>query len=471
MERIISLSQKEFITGIAQGAHSPNTGLWHKANSIFPFNFRLSQEEVNIYTLMASHSGTALSANITGSLIASANDPGNADTYYMDDDGSIYQNTTSVITSLTSPGRGGLAVYQPRGGTKYLYYWHGNTIIGRYGDLEGSPSATASWVTGLQSTTIRPVHTFFDTVYYGNKDRIGSISDQAGTATNNSNALDFPSDFKVIDITDDGFYLVAGISDVVAAFGVNKVVFWNQLDPSWSREWIIPDDYITHVKNVGGVIYVLGKSILWRCTFNSPPEPIRFIRRAQLGCPDAAMVYNNILLWGDVDGIVQSYGKWAPDAPAAFFKPFDIGTSVGITALTIPISFTGLSVPTLVVGSSDTNKGFSLFGSVTSATGVSAETIYFTPEVSNFIQIKRIDITFAEPMASGDSVNIDVQEDEDTAAQDYGTASFAAQGAVKKKKIFKDLGNMEQFKLIINFNGGSPKIKRIDVYGEYTQDT
>lgn len=473
MEKILSLSSKDFVTGIAQGAHSTNTGLWHKANGIFPFNGRLSNENVNIYTLMAGDGGAAV-ATITGSIIASVNDPENVDTYYMDDDGSIYQNTSSVITGLTTPGKGGLAIFQPRSGTKYLYYWH-NTQIGRYGDLDGSPTATSNWATGLTSTALRPVHTLFDVVYYGNGDKIGSISDQSGTATNNSNVLDFPSEFTVVDITDDGFYLVAGITNAVTGnFGVNKVIFWNQLDPSWNKEWIIPDDYITNVESVGGIIYIIGKTTLWRCTFNSPPEPVRFIRRPVQGYPNASLSYQGLLLWGDIDGRVNSYGKWSPDAPRAFFKPFDMGTSAGVSALGIhTTTFSGKSLALVVstLDNDDTNKAFNLFGEVTTpGTGVAAETVYFTPEISNFVQIKRIDVTFAEPMASGDSVNIDVQEDEDTAAVDFGTAAFATQGAKKKVKLSKNLGNMEQFKLIVNLNGGAPKIKRIDVYGETAQN-
>ncbi len=99
MQKLLSLNQKDFVTGIAQGAHSPNTGLWHKANGIFPFNNRLLVEDGNPYLLMSTDSGSAL-AGLTGSLIASVNDPLNVDTYYMDDDGSVYNDASSITTGL-----------------------------------------------------------------------------------------------------------------------------------------------------------------------------------------------------------------------------------------------------------------------------------------------------------------------------------------------------------------------------------
>ena len=452
MQKILSLSGKDFATGIAQSAHSPNSGLFHKADGIFPFVGSGNAENPNPFTLQAGDAPLSVSG-ITGNVVASALDEINTKTYVMDDDGKIYTMSgltgTSVKTGLSNVGKGGMAIYQPRGGTKFLYYWNGNTQIGRF-DL--ATTFVDGHFTGLQSTTIRPVHRLFDKVYYGNKDRVGSIIDDgASGVTHNANVLDFPSDFTNVDLTDDSFYLVVAITNATTGNdGVNKILFWDQISSSWNREWIVPDEFITNIVQKNGVIYIFGKDKLWACTFNQPPQFVRFIKRIASGAPDAAIAYHDVLLWGDKEGNINSYGKWLPDSPSVYLKPFSMGSSVSIQSISVPTVSTALSI---MASGGDVTKGFVAFNG--GNTGVSAETIFFAPEIANFVQPKRIDVTFAVPLVSGDEFNIDIKKDADTAAVDWGTASFAKHGAKRKVKIKKNLGNFEQFKLINNFVGGA----------------
>jgi hypothetical protein len=106
------------------------------------------------------------------------------------------------------------------------------------------------------------------------------------------------------------------------------------------------------------------------------------------------------------------------------------------------------------------------FDYTTRETGVSAQTIYFP--LTRKIQIRRIDVIFGEPLASGDSLNIDTKIDEDTAAVDFGSATFAADGAVRRKPIYpiKGVTVDEQISFVINWVGGAVKIKTIKVYGD-----
>ena len=112
------------------------------------------------------------------------------------------------------------------------------------------------------------------------------------------------------------------------------------------------------------------------------------------------------------------------------------------------------------------------FNAATRSTGVSGETVYI-PLKAKYL-IERIDVTLGEPMASGDSLNIDLRADEDVSATDWGTMSYAVEGAIRKKFITKETGGefeAENFKMILNFNGGAVKIKKIDVWGTLVPST
>ena len=95
---------------------------------------------------------------------------------------------------------------------------------------------------------------------------------------------------------------------------------------------------------------------------------------------------------------------------------------------------------------------------------MSAETVYI-PLLERY-DVKRIEVVFGEPLATGDSLDIQIQTDEDTTATDYGTIDFATKGAIRRVSIFTSKNNIDNLKLIFNFNGGNVKIKQVNVFGD-----
>src|SRR6185369_4672692 len=153
----------------------------------------------------------------------------------------ISQTATSasgvtVLRSSSNATTDGLFFFKPPAGTEYMYYFN-TTQIGRW-DISGTyPTGwTDNHFTGLQSTSFRPTHRFNGAVYYGNLDRIGKVYDNAGTAANNTNVLDFESDYTVYDIEDNGTYLIININNG----RTTRILFCDTFSLFCFKEWRTP---------------------------------------------------------------------------------------------------------------------------------------------------------------------------------------------------------------------------------------
>ena len=488
MQKLLSLTTKDFFTGITPNAHVSNQGLFTNATGINPFVNPFHQSS-DVGLLQTASAPTDISgAVVVDQAIAGVTRVTAANTgmaYVLGDAGHFYEipllnfdtpTDRRSASPITNPANG-IAIFQvPGAADPYLYYWQ-KTQIGRWDFTAGTSGFTDNYIgsggtineTGIKSTDYHPVHTLFDTVYYGNKDRIGKLYNNAGSFGQSPNVLDFSSDFTVTALSDDGTYLVAAITKNLgdeSMFVSNKIIFWDQQAPSWSREWEINDTHISALKKVGSLIYVMTGRGLYVCNYATPPQKIRTFNNAlaiDYGRAQAADIFNEAVLWGG-DNMINSYGKLTPESSTAYFQPFS-----GFNSEQVNFVMSQAKLGRILVGTAG-NKLYTINLTSGGATSLTAETIYFTPEISNAVQVKRIDLTFGEQLASGDSLNVDLQTDEDTSAIDWGTASFTRHGAVRKVKLHMDSGSIEQFKLLLNFNGGNPKIKRIDVYGEFLQD-
>jgi hypothetical protein len=159
------------------------------------------------------------------------------------------------------------------------------------------------------------------------------------------------------------------------------------------------------------------------------------------------------------------FGRVAPDQPYAFMQPFSgLGASTSVTMVA-----GGAKTGTVFIGYVDTSGSptgklsYTTWNNTTHITGVSAETIFI--DLPQWYQVGRIVLGFDGQLASGDSINIDVQPDSASSATDWGTASYATHGAIRSKELF---GSKEarKLKVIINFNGGSPRIRSLEVWGD-----
>lgn len=473
MQRLLTLTSDDFYTGISAGAHVDRGGLWYKADGINVFRDTTASSE-NAGLLQSSPTPTDISSTIAGIPTDYAID--GTDMWFVTSGGDIGKvdltgssSATVVETSITNMGTG-CEMFQPSGGSKYLYYFNGNTQIGRH-DL--STTQTDAWATGLNSTTVRPIVKFEDRLYYGNVNTVGSI--YGSTPSNDGNVLDLPADMLITALEDDGTFLVIAATTNTAlnstVYGETRVYFWNTNENSWTREFKIPDTFITALKRVGDTIYAVGGRGLWEFNFQTRPRKIRSLDTGDVPGDKyhgAISSINNAVLWGGGgNSEVLSYGEMMQGigVSGVLHMPFQYATDLARTTMIAADVKTG----TMYTGTAnnnlyrwDLNSG--------GQTGLSAKTVFIP--LAGKANLERIDLIFGEPLASGDEVDVDVRTDVDQTDNEdgssFGTASYSNDGAVLRVSIEDmTLTDVENLQTTITFAGGNPKIKRIDYWGEF----
>lgn len=479
----LTLGPKEFLTGLSSSAHLGTRGIFYKADGITPLYDAGGTASPENGLLQAGPAPTDFSTGIVDNIIAGVealqtNFSADNCLFLLGSSGHLYRKAAGAGavtdlragTPITTPANG-LVQWGPAGGTVYLWYWQ-NTQIGKW-DLNGTYATgwTDAAYTGLTSTALHPVHKFVGNAYYGNYSNIGGLLDAgSGTVSHSANVLDLPVREVVTALTDDSIYLViAATTNLSGAntFALNKIYFWDTFSASWSREHEIRDPFIYSLQSVGGLIYAFGQYGVYEGSFGGGFKKV-LSRLIGFGTPsdltlgygsNRSLVYNGALVFA-TDTTVDSFGKLQPDVPTAHIKHFKIPAAVG--------------TPTFMSGSLDAGRiyvatdGAKLyaydFNSATHDSGNTAQTVYFS--LPSKTQVNRIDVVFAEPLASGDSLSVSVYRDEDTAATSIGTASFAADGAKRRKMMTKTVECEEQLALLLTFTSGAVKVKRIEVYGQ-----
>lgn len=486
---ILTLSTKDFLTGIAPNAHTERGGLFYTAAGVTPVYDPGGTASVENGLLQPGPAPTNYSGSVVvDNPIASVAGFGNSNTpylFFLGSSGHFYRKAlgSGDVTDLRSgtpisnPANG-MAIWKPVGGTKYLYYWQ-TQQIGVW-DLSGTyatgwnDDGPADDLTGLANTTAHPVHPFLDRVYFGNDTKIGALLDNGASSYSFSlNVLDVKSTERVYALSDDTTFLVAAATDNVNAdnrFAVNTIYFWDTYSSSWNREYIIRDPFIWALKRIGRSVYAFGQYGIYEVTYDAGPRKllsrlIGFGTTADLNSgygANRAAVYNQTALMFATDSTIDTFGPLSPDLPAAYYKSFKVPSGVGTPTLVDAL----FDVGRVYIGT-DGGKiyGYDFNGS-TRETSVSAQTIYFP--IRQKIEITRIDVVFGEPLASGDAMSVQLKTDEDTAVTPTTalTATYSADGAIRRKSVrVAKYFTESPLSLVINFTSGAVKIKEVQVFG------
>lgn len=499
MQKIFELTPAEFATGLGPSSQVQDQGLWHKAYGITVMRDPFGESD-NFGILQAAPSPTDIStaaiAPGSGTTAALAGVPwawtirststvqklyfttNDADTdqwlYQIDLVSDATPENVFNNSSLSGNPASGLFYFKHSTGAEYLYYaqlaqW------GRYGNLAGTPGATADYSTGWQSTKWHSTHQVFDTVYACNGRYIATfVDDGAGGMTINKTALDLDPAERANCLNDDGQYLVIGATKNQSTSnlirGGSRVLFWDGNQSSWQREWPIPDASILGIRRVGSVMYAVTSRGTFAFTFNSPPVPVIPYMPAITPDPTyptqaATDVMSEAILFGGAasdnsGGMISSFGRLAPQAPRAFFHPF-AGFGTGTVSLVAASAKTG----DIVVGTTQ-EKLYRVKWTGAGQTGVSGETIYI--DLKRWWQVRKLVIEFDSQLASGDDFSIEVQPDDVVSSTTFGSATYAAHGAIRNREIYSSI-EARKLKLIVNFNGGTPRIRSISAYGDPLQ--
>lgn len=488
MKKLLQLSTKEFFYGVSPGEHYDAGGVFHPNTIGISPAYPRDPATIGLLCPGGLPVNRGSTVVVDSVLAGITNSTGGVTTLYsIGSSGHLYSHnlasadaTPTDLRSATpiTGATNGLAVYQPAGGTRYLYYFQ-QTQIGRWNLSGAHPTGwTDNWKVsgdGVQSTYVRPVHQFLEEIYYGNGDRIGMISDAGGgVEAHNGNVLDFPANLKVHSIADDGYYLVIAlteqsVSGQPTSFPISKVVFWDTISSTWTKEYNFSESTgLISMRSVGGVIYAIDTQNLWVFSYSSSPQKINLGNNSRAGsfASDSSGHANHHQLQICGDGVMwlnranglSYYGKLINTAPRAIHN--------FIGAMTSPTSILPLADTRFYIGGSSKYYSISPFGG--DDTAAIARTIYLS--LGTTCQIKKIRLVFGEKLESGDVVKVDIQRDTneaETTTGTWGIASFALHGAVPHVDLYNTT-ETDQLKLIVSFTGGTVRIKRIEVWGDPT---
>lgn len=500
MQKLLTLGQKHWFSGISPSSHLQNSGLFVTARKINPFIYpfpgssqtgilQTSSDPIDITSGMGAQD--IILAGVTRVLGATL-----ANLYLISGGGNLYDknlsddNAPSLLrggTTFTSPANG-IEIYQSSGGesntgtptnsnygAKYLYYFR-DTKIGRW-DFDG-PTGTFfdDWDTGLTSNIgggsfgYHPTHQFKGSVWFGNENAIGRIYSVLGSgATTATTTFLFPADFRVTCIEDDGDYLVVGITknkgDNTLATDT-RVLFLDpvSLSQTYIKEWVLNDFTINALtKFENGLMAHCGQGIFY---FNASSKPTKIkslstSEATRYAFSNSADLYNEAAIWGGGSDFISTYGKILSEAPRAYLQPFGelTGSPVYIEANT--------RTNRIYVGTAQPKFYYYTMTSGGGTTTTVPETIYL--DFGQEVHIQKVDFLLAEPLAVGDHLTLQMQTDEDNAAVTWATLDYDAtipDLARKRWETFKDGGIIStQIKLLFNFTAGNIKIKEVNLYG------
>ena len=494
MKRILTLTSNDFYTGISAGSHVDRGGLWSEAGGINVFT-DVTAQTADAGLLQTCASPTDISGSISGnptdySILGS-------ELWFVTTDGdiaSVNMATDTVTVEVDSTGHTFAAgTYDAigsgcqwfsaqKGAVDYLYYFSnisGTWFVSR---VAADGTDDADW-TSLGTSTAnapktRPIVRFKDRVYFGDIDDTGSrntfcvssiSSDSSSTISVNRNVLDISTSQEITALADDGTFLVIAASESFnrSYYGNTTVYFWDTNQSSYTREFQIPDAHIVSMTRVRDTIYAVGATGLWAFSFQTRPIKIRHLD-SSMSATGAAFAYhgsssplNNAVLWGGgSQSKIWSFGEMIQGigVDSVLHQPFENDSDNTVTTMIAADA----KFNTVYFGTAGGNL---YTWDITSggSTGQTAESVYIPLQEKT--RIKEVEVILGEPLASGDSLNIDLQGDEDNAATDWGTVSFATHGAVQRVNLKNSKEAIENLRLVLNFNGGNVKIKRINVYG------
>ena len=454
MQELVKLTEKEFLTGLSATQHLSTGGLFKNMSGLTTTrDYRLLNSDLGI---LQAHNTLTQVLNINNKALSYTTDENNA--YISTTDGiyKISNTNIAVATQLFSNINltGDMEIFSPKDtNIKNLLYAQ-NNAIGLYGDLNGAPTNNDTWfTTGIENTSIRPMHKLWDEVYFGNKNKIGRIKDDLnGGMLQESNVLDFENTMHVTAISDDGEYLVVGLVDNTDIHQKGKTIirFWQINQPSWTYEYELPEAYIYDIKRVGNVVYILSPNGLYYTARGTAPRMI---------IPLNLNTESNIQRIGDA--VIFPYGKNVTSFGKIFHEIPTAWHSLAYSVNEINKVFSGINNNYFYIS---TSVGLFLNNLDTTTRQIgTADTLYMQLGVS--AHITAIEVILAEPMQIADEFSIHISRYHNEPYKLYKTAK----GSVyKSRKIFlskSGINDVTQLSLRFEIKG-NVKIRQVIVYGD-----
>ena len=355
MQKILQLGVKEWLSGVGVGRHIEGSGIFYQAEGWNPYvNPALASDDFGL--LQTGSVSTQLGSGTADEVVNAFVPRDSTEMYALGTSGDIYSIALADDTVTLKSDRAvniQNGFFSKGGGTEYFYYFN-TTQIGRY-DL--ASTYTDNFWTGLKSTTIRPVHYWAQTFWFGNAEPLAtsnvttigklvpaSLPGTGALGAANLNVLDFDPEYTVKCLSDDDYHLVIGVSTQTASQtlgGTTKVVFWDGFSSSWNKEWFIPEPSIQAIQRIGSVFYAVCANALYAFNFSTPPTKILDLgsgNSVSVNAYNAITRVGDVVFWGGTD--INMYGSLNSRVPKAYSQPMSFALrATSINALNSNASY------------------------------------------------------------------------------------------------------------------------------------
>ena len=190
----------------------------------------------------------------------------------------------------------------------------------------GSPTFGEPLFTGINNVT-HPMHEFQGTAYIGD---LNNVLTWNGT-TSAVSLFSFPSDTTIVDIDDDGYYVIfATTKQTGSQKSINKIYFWDTTSLKWTKELEIYDGNLSAIhKDAKGTLLAFARNGAYAFSFGSAPQivipQISGLTTSDLQPPEGAVsFYKGMLAWGGNTDIF-TYGNIDPRLPNIVAAPIYTG--------------------------------------------------------------------------------------------------------------------------------------------------
>ena len=401
--KILEITAEQFMrSGISGSLYSADSGLFYSAAHVDPFN--IPGVLTGGYT--PAQIGAAVVVDTIKYFCSSLGAGGNGVySFGYGDTGKMYRinlfdDTVALLATVATSVGNGLELYNA------AVYYSRNGYLGKMTNIEGTtPTFNDTFGTFTNSIAEHPLHKFAGKLYCGDGDHL----DMNDGTTHSDNVLDIPSEYKIIDIDDDGYYLVIVAVKRPDTGNLNrtstKIYFWNAISPyTWNMEWEINDGEITGISHIGErQMMAFTNAGIYSFTVSSAPKP--FIETGGTGAPftsndfqpfaGAIQSWRGCLSWAS-NGKIFTYGKVLYNLPKIITTPVSLAD--------IKSFFVGSSSYNWLYASTTENK---LYKISTGSFGGVFQTGYI--DLKRPWLIKRVKLYLQDTLASANGSMVEVQ--------------------------------------------------------------
>jgi len=243
-----------------------------------------------------------------------------------------FYDSVEDLTTVTAAGSKGVGF----GSLGSDIYYSTSQYLGKMSNIEdASPTFNDTFGT-FNNATVHPLHEFGGYLYAGDGNEIAFTDGSTFTTS----ALVLPSGYNIVDLDDDGYYLVIAARKSSGDLNriVNKIFFWNTGGKSWQREYLLPGKLTAIYRYPEGGLVAFHRQAVSRFSFSTSPFPIiragkesvYSIKFADLVPSEGGVnVWRNNIIWKG-DNKFLTFGRVLDGLPEIITAPIGINNGKAI---------------------------------------------------------------------------------------------------------------------------------------------